>query len=96
MIEPERKKMLKEIAEKVEQYFDAGYCVIIDWSGYVDTPVSAVYLDESKDEIVYDSETFSGQPLSEIGAHCVKILKPIKNPFNDNLIDELEYRYEEM
>ena len=69
--------MTQEGARQIENYFDNGWLVIIE-NGYVDSPVSGIYPDEETDELVYDSEVFSMQPLSEIQIYQVTIAKPLQ------------------
>lgn len=74
--------MTQEEAKRLEQFKDNGYLVLIDGSGYVDGPVESIYEDDeegsdTKGEMVYDSEVFSGQPLKKVHLHNVKVYQPV-------------------
>ena len=73
--------MTQEEAKRLEQFKDNGYLVLIDGSGYVDGPVESIYTDEedsdTKGELVYDSDVFSGQPLKKVRLHNVKVYQPV-------------------
>lgn len=74
--------MTTEEAKAVENYFDAGYIVLVNGSGYVDSPVHGVYEDENGD-VVYDSEVFTGQPLKELYLRDVIIAMPMESIVSD-------------
>ena len=82
-------------ARMVEAYFDAGYIVLIGGTGYVDSPVTGVY-DDDVNGIVYDSETFSSRPLSEVYISDVAIAMPLYSVETGVVIDEVgdNYGYE--
>jgi len=57
--------------------------VQIGGTGYVDSPVLGIYVDEDIEEYVYDSEVFSARPLREIQWYDVIVSKPIRDLESD-------------
>ena len=64
-----------EEAKQVEEYFSAGYIVMISGTGFVDSPVDAIT--EVDSELVYNSEVFYERPLSEVEMFNVAISMPL-------------------
>ncbi|CAB4185697.1 hypothetical protein UFOVP1492_9 [uncultured Caudovirales phage] len=74
--------MRLEEQKRLEKFHDNGYLILIEGSGYVDGPVDSIYTyeeedSETKGQLVYDSEVFSGQPLSQIQLSNVKVYQPV-------------------
>ena len=74
--------MTQAEAKRLEQFKDSGYLILIHGSGYIDGPVDSIYEDEeegseTKGELVYDSDVFSGQPLSKVHLHDVEVYRPV-------------------
>jgi len=72
--------MTYEQAQIIEKYFDAGYAVKISYGGYVDSFCTGFYFDEEEENCyVYDSEVFTGQPVTDINIGCVEVFAPVRD-----------------
>ena len=76
--------MKKEEALHLMSLLDYGFLIIIDASGYLDSPVHSIYPSEENDEIVYSSQVFDERPLSEISLIDVKVYAPALNLWKYN------------
>jgi hypothetical protein len=80
--------MNREQALYLEVLFENGSLIIINDSGYVDSPVNALYELEETGEMVYSSQVFSDRPLSEVSVNSVEVYKPnMEWKYNSESID---------
>ncbi len=62
---------------KLEALFESGYLIKISAGMFVDGEVTGIYPNEEKDDQwLYDSEVFSGRPLSDVSSHEVEVYAP--------------------
>jgi hypothetical protein len=62
---------------KLEALFESGYLIKISAGMLVDGEVTGIYPDEEKEgQWLYDSEVFSGRPLSDVSSHEVEVYAP--------------------
>ena len=79
---------LKE-AKQVEEYFNAGYIVMVGGTVFVDSPVDEIT--EVDGELVYNSEVFYERPLSEVDIFDVTIAMPLYSISTGKNIDDIGY-----
>ena len=72
--------MIKE-AQKLKEYFDNGYLILIKDTFYSDGKVRNIY--EKDGELVYDSDVYTARKLSSVCYELVIVAKPIKKELSN-------------
>ena len=73
--------MTKEQAQKIKEYFDKGYLILIKDTFYLDSEVKNIYKKDGK--LVYDSAVYTERPLKNISYNLVIVAKPIKKELSN-------------
>jgi len=73
--------MTKEQAQKIKEYFDKGYLILIKDTFYLDSEVKNIY--QKNGELIYDSVTYKGRPLKNISYNLVIVAKLIKKELSN-------------
>jgi len=73
--------MTKEQAQKIKEYFNKGYFILIKDTFYLDSEVKKIY--EKNGELVYDSSTYTARPLRTVSYNLVIVAKPIQKELSN-------------